>query len=92
MYNHEFDYEHTLDVGSSNGKFLLKLDKFEPIEVPPHFGTYLGDLIYEVIEDSTQKERQRVANVILSQMEDGCNCEDRITVLNRLVESLLEDD
>jgi hypothetical protein len=92
MYNHEFDYEHVLDVGYIDGKFVLKLNNFDPIEVPPFFGTQLGDLIYEVIEDSTQKERRRVASVILSQMEDGCDYEERAQVLNMLVESILEGD
>ena len=92
MYHHEFDYEHELDVYFENGKFLLKLDDLPAIEVPEKFGVQLGDLIYEVIEDSTKKERNRVANLCLQQINGGDCSEETVEVLTKLIDGILEDD
>ena len=92
MYHHEFNYEHELDVVFDNGKFLLKLDNFKPIEVPREFGVQLGDLIYEIIEDSTKKERNRIANLIEEKINSSTPSQSEIEVLSNLIENILEDD
>jgi hypothetical protein len=91
MYEHQFDYEHSLNVDFINGKFMLKLNDFEYIEVPKDFGVQLGDLIYEVIEDSSKKEKQRIMKKIISQMGDSCDCEKTINDLNKLIADVLSD-
>lgn len=100
MYHHTFDYEHMLDVVYEDGKFLLKFDHFDPIEVPREFGVNLGDLIYEIIDDSTKKERDRIIGLVseyLAKETQGksscsdCDVKKSTTVLTSLITDLVAD-
>jgi hypothetical protein len=78
MYHHTFNYEHMLDVYYENGKFLLKLDGLEPIEVPQEFGVNVGDLLYEIIESENSKNIASIIKLLddylTNKAEHGCGC------------------
>jgi hypothetical protein len=49
---------HVLDIEVIQGRYYLKLDNFNPIEVPPQFKTAMEDLIDEVLEEGKKLERE----------------------------------
>ena len=100
MYHHQYNYDHMLDVYYNDGKFWLRLDGFDPVEVPREFGVNMGDLIYEVVEDTRNKEVQRmvglVTNYLLSETSDkdycnGCDKNKTISVLTSVLNDLTKE-
>ena len=49
---------HVLDIDVIGGKYYMKLDGFEPIEVPPQFKTAMEDLIDEILAEGRRQERE----------------------------------
>jgi len=47
-----------LDIELIGGKHYLKLDGFDPIEVPPQFKVAMEDLIDEILEEGRRQERK----------------------------------
>jgi hypothetical protein len=92
MYHHQFDYQRALDIYFDDGKFFLKLEGLDPVEVPEKFGVNLGDFLYEIIEDSTKKERNRIVNVCQDYIGEVGHSEENLEALNKLIEIMLEDD
>ena len=51
---------HVLDVEVIQGRYYLKLDGFDPIEVPPKFKVAMEDLIDEILEEGKRQGRQGI--------------------------------
>lgn len=51
---------HILDVEVIGGRYYLKLDAFDPIEVPPKFKVAMEDLIDEILEEGKSQGRRQL--------------------------------
>jgi hypothetical protein len=95
MYHHTFNYEHMLDVTYEDGKFLLKLDGFDPVEVPQEFGVDLGDLLYEIIESGNSKNIGPIIKLLDEYLSNeasqkcGCKRESSVPVLAKMLKDML---
>jgi hypothetical protein len=67
-----------LDLYYEDGKFMLKLDGANAVEVPQEFGVNVGDLLYEIIESGNSEDLNPIIKLLdeyLSNQEDqGCAC------------------